>query len=273
MKKLKFLLALAIIPLAVSCGTRNDTESSTDDTGTADTGGTSDTADTGDTSGTGDTSETSIDPDAIYWSVTFDTQGGSSVPSQSVQNGERAEEPAAPTLDGYIFDGWYKDTYAVTPFDFSTVITADWTIYAGWKVDLNPSTSEDSSEDPTPTPSTDAYGPDGSELVSWYIVGSGASFSGWNASGGIQMYSNPDDSTDLACILNVEFSAGDIWKLNDGSSNWIGYDNLDSSDSVATTYFSYVDDGFGGKNITVTAAGAFDIYMDSSYGVSITLHA
>lgn len=38
--------------------------------------------------------------------VTFDTKGGSNVPSQEVEHGKIATEPKAPTLDGKVFMGW-----------------------------------------------------------------------------------------------------------------------------------------------------------------------
>ena len=44
-----------------------------------------------------------------YYTVTFDSDGGSEVDSQSVENGKKATEPTAPTKDGYTFAGWYLD--------------------------------------------------------------------------------------------------------------------------------------------------------------------
>lgn len=67
--------------------------------------------------------------------VSFDTNGGSSVESpQTVQEGQMATEPAAaPTRDGYTFDGWYTERDGGTVFDFSVPITEDVTIYAKWE--------------------------------------------------------------------------------------------------------------------------------------------
>ncbi|MCL2621378.1 MAG: InlB B-repeat-containing protein, partial [Defluviitaleaceae bacterium] len=41
------------------------------------------------------------------FTVTFDTSGGSYVPSQQVRQGELVVRPADPTRDGYTFAGWY----------------------------------------------------------------------------------------------------------------------------------------------------------------------
>lgn len=73
------------------------------------------------------------DSQELTYMVTFDTDGGSEVPSQTVAYGGLAIEPTAPTKDGYTFDNWYKDAELTTLFDFMTeTITANTTIYAKW---------------------------------------------------------------------------------------------------------------------------------------------
>ena len=67
------------------------------------------------------------------YTVTFDTNGGSAVASQTVAEKKQAAKPKDPTRDGFVFDGWYADKECRTPFDFSRGITADTTVYAGWK--------------------------------------------------------------------------------------------------------------------------------------------
>ena len=70
----------------------------------------------------------------ISFTVTFDSQGGSAVAAQTVKYGEKAVKPADPTKENFTFVAWYEDSVAVTEFDFSREITANWTLYAGWKV-------------------------------------------------------------------------------------------------------------------------------------------
>ena len=67
---------------------------------------------------------------ATYYTVSFDTDGGTSVPDQSVRSGLTATKPADPTKSGYDFDDWYEEDTFVTVFDFTDPITADTTIYA-----------------------------------------------------------------------------------------------------------------------------------------------
>lgn len=61
--------------------------------------------------------------------VTFDSNGGSAVASQTVGLGDLAVEPADPTLDGYEFAGWYLGD---EPWDFSTPVTESITLTAHW---------------------------------------------------------------------------------------------------------------------------------------------
>ncbi len=74
-------------------------------------------------------------PTATYI-VTFDTDGGSTVESQTVTAGQKAARPAAePTKSGdktsYAFLGWYKSDLSA-PFDFDTAINETTTIKAKW---------------------------------------------------------------------------------------------------------------------------------------------
>lgn len=66
------------------------------------------------------------------YTVTFNTDGGSAVASQTVTSGAKATKPADPAKEGFTFDGWYKDAAFTTAFDFNTVINSDVTVYAKW---------------------------------------------------------------------------------------------------------------------------------------------
>ena len=76
----------------------------------------------------------SIDPEeTTTYTVTFDSDGGSSVASQTVESGGLATEPTDPTKSGYTFDGWYTSTLYTTGWDFSTdTVTSNTTLYAKW---------------------------------------------------------------------------------------------------------------------------------------------
>ena len=55
-------------------------------------------------------------------SVEFSTDGGTTISSQIVADGEKITEPAAPTKLGYTFAGWFKDESLTQPWDFNTEI-------------------------------------------------------------------------------------------------------------------------------------------------------
>ena len=71
------------------------------------------------------------------YTVTFDSDGGSAVASQTVDAGKNASKPAPdPTKNKAIFQNWYKVTggnMAEAPFDFGTAINEDTTLKAKWK--------------------------------------------------------------------------------------------------------------------------------------------
>ena len=64
--------------------------------------------------------------------VKFDSNGGSSVATQRVEEGDRAVEPRDPTRSGYEFLGWYLDG---RKFNFNTRIYEDITLEAQWEKD------------------------------------------------------------------------------------------------------------------------------------------
>ena len=65
--------------------------------------------------------------------VRFESGGGSAVPDQTVQYGERVTEPQEPTREGYRFNGWYVDLDRTRLWDFETdTVQGNMTLYAGW---------------------------------------------------------------------------------------------------------------------------------------------
>ena len=55
------------------------------------------------------------------FTVTFDTLGGSSVPSQMVERGSRVVQPNDPTRDGYEFKAWCKDADGINNGTFTLI--------------------------------------------------------------------------------------------------------------------------------------------------------
>lgn len=85
--------------------------------------------------------------------VRFNSNGGSDVERQRIQEGTKAKKPTDPTKEGYVFYGWYEDSscndvdfvagkfetaedgkteYVSGEFDFGTEIDENKTLYARW---------------------------------------------------------------------------------------------------------------------------------------------
>ncbi|WP_415674392.1 InlB B-repeat-containing protein, partial [Vagococcus fessus] len=67
------------------------------------------------------------------YKVQFDTNGGSKVDSQSVEEGKKSTKPTDPTYPAKEFKGWYKTNEFIEEFDFDQPITEDITLYAKWR--------------------------------------------------------------------------------------------------------------------------------------------
>ena len=63
------------------------------------------------------------------YTVTFNSNRGTSVSSQSVVTGKKAIRPQDPTRSGYYFNGWYLNG---SKYDFSTPVTSDISLSAQW---------------------------------------------------------------------------------------------------------------------------------------------
>ncbi len=117
----------------------------------------------------------------ITFVVTFDSNGGSSVDSQTIEAGATVTKPADPTKAGYTFVGWYLDQTCTTEYDFSSPVNATITIYAKWestvpgqytisyyegttKLDLTPATYVTGNEIELPTPTKTGY-----IFAGWYL--------------------------------------------------------------------------------------------------------
>ena len=70
---------------------------------------------------------------ATKYTVTFDSDGGTSVTAQSVEAGKKATEPTPPTKSGYTFLGWYlgEEKWSFVGY----VVTENITLTAKWEVD------------------------------------------------------------------------------------------------------------------------------------------
>ncbi|WP_239301296.1 InlB B-repeat-containing protein [Paenibacillus sp. ACRRY] len=67
--------------------------------------------------------------------IHFDSNGGSEVPEQNVNYGDKTNEPDDPTKAGHTFAGWFTDSGFSQAFDFdNTTVTSNLTLYAKWSI-------------------------------------------------------------------------------------------------------------------------------------------
>ena len=98
------------------------------------------------------------------YTVIYDLDGGTAADGETydeenVKPGGTITIKAAPTRNGYAFDGWYDGTKTYKPGDNVTILDADLKLTAQWKKDLNPTNPTDPTNPTKPTEPTDPTRP------------------------------------------------------------------------------------------------------------------
>lgn len=157
-------------------------------------------------------------PATTTYTVTFESNGGSDVAAQTVNSGETATRPEDPQREGYEFDDWHSDSSLSEAYNFSSAVTSDITLYAGWDAITYTVTFDYNYEGSTPATEEVAYGgvverpedPENGDAV----------FLGWY--------------TDEDCTEVYDFSSvvtGDM-------TLYAGWETLGENDNVATFYLN-----------------------------------
>ena len=116
----------------------------------------------------------------VVYTITFNSNDGTSVESQNVNAGEKLTEPTpAPTKEGFTFDGWYEDSTISKKFDFNTPITDNMTLYAKWTENKYTLTFDANGGSGTMTPVTDLTG-EYTLPANEFTAPSGKQFKGWS---------------------------------------------------------------------------------------------
>lgn len=66
------------------------------------------------------------------YTLAFDTGDGSTIETQTIEFGQVISAPTNPLLTGYDFTGWYSDEDLQIPYVFSSMPSANITLFAGW---------------------------------------------------------------------------------------------------------------------------------------------
>ena len=204
--------------------------------------------------------------DRLYLTVSFDSAGGSTVPSQSVAYGDKATEPKGPTRSGYSFEGWLLDG---KEFDFDTPVLSDVSLVASW--------DRVSSPGPSVTYRTVTFDPANGEGVFTKSVVSGArvsvpeapvregySFAGWYLGDSEYDFSSPVKG-DLVLIAGWEPKTLTV-AFDDGQGNVIEVDvaygdAVDAPESPSRDGFSFTGWYLGGSEYDFGSPVTGDIVL------------
>ena len=66
------------------------------------------------------------------YTVSFNTNGGNKITSQTVAKDNSVKEPTTPIKENFEFAGWYTDKELTTKYDFTEKVTKSFTLYAKW---------------------------------------------------------------------------------------------------------------------------------------------
>ena len=109
------------------------------------------------------------EPEPIKYTVSFEIIGGPEIDDQIVEEGGTAVRPSDPIREGYTFDGWYLDEDCTIPYDFSTPVTGNITLYAKWIENEEPEPTPPGPPEP-PGPPTPPTPPSTGEFEAWSLV-------------------------------------------------------------------------------------------------------
>ena len=77
-----------------------------------------------------DSNDESIKEETNYYTVTFDSNGGTNIDSVVIKENDVIIEPSIPQKEGYIFEYWELDG---KQYDFNTKVTSEVTLIAKWQ--------------------------------------------------------------------------------------------------------------------------------------------
>lgn len=214
------------------------------------------------------------------YTVTFNSNGGSSVTSQTVNYGSKATEPTDPTKDGYTFVSWQLNG---VDYDFTKAVTSNITLVATWEevVDLTGTTWVINETPDVSTSATYAINftytsISGTSLKIGTASGSPALFyddsviyvddpyaGGWVNSEDQRTITitGGDDVTnaDLVTWLEANATQADVYKIN------INFDLPDAASSFYSVNVNFISNGTTFKGIEMYKEnGAIKVYYIAS---------
>ncbi len=210
----------------------------------------------------------------VYHTVTFNSNDGNEIASQSILDKEKVAQPEAPIREGYTFDGWFQDSALEQAFDFDTIIESDLTLHAKWnKIDVYHTVTFNSN--------------DGSEVASQSIldkekiaqpeapIREGYTFDGWFQDSALQQAFDFDTIIESDLTLHAKWNKIDVYHtvtFNSNDGNEIASQSILDKEKVAQPEApireGYTFDGWF-QDSALQQAFDFDTIIESD----LTLHA
>jgi uncharacterized repeat protein (TIGR02543 family) len=183
-------------------------------------------------------------------SVTYESNGGSNLPPQTVYWGRLVEEPEEPTKVGHSFEGWYTDTELTDQWDFAQDhVNGDVFLYAKWGDGYRISFDSQGGLNPNPTTITVGYGLEYGALATTARVGH--TFLGWYTEldgRGVQI------ATDTTVSINAEHTLYAAWQAN---TQTITFDAQEGTDLDPATKVVTYGQVYGGLASTTREGYTF----------------
>jgi uncharacterized repeat protein (TIGR02543 family) len=206
-------------------------------------------------------------PKPVYYTVTFDANGGNSSTQREVRSGDSVgynNMPSSPNRSGYTFGGWYSETNGNgSQFTASTTVTADKTVYAWWIMDEYTVTfNADGGSPSTQTLWVNSGSSVGSSNMPKEPTRNGYTFEGWYTEtngNGSQFTASTTVTADKTVYAkwtlaglpaNLSLAESLTWIGNNAKSGEDYTITLNSAEVIAPKTLSY-----SGKTVSITLTG------------------
>ena len=207
--------------------------------------------------------------------LSFQSNGGSAVSSQTVSSGSAPSRPNDPVRTGYSFTGWFSDSGLTQAFNFSTPMSTNAAAWAGWQINtysINISVSPAGSGTVTCTPNPVSHGSTatctatpatGYTLVSFGGACSGTSCSLTNVTAVVSVTATfTNNVAPLASTLQINGEAQNGFVL---TGSYIYSDTDNDSEGVSVFRWLMSNDAQGNSRQVISGATALTFTPDSSH--------
>jgi uncharacterized repeat protein (TIGR02543 family) len=203
-----------------------------------------------------------------YRTVTFYTDGGSSISAQMVIAGSMATRPADPTKNGYTFGNWYSDEGLTTLYDFSTPVTVHINLFAKWipntyTVTFDKNNTDLGSTEASPQTGTVTY-PEPLGTLPEPPTRPGYTFTGWN-----KLANGTGEAVTETTAVNANITVYAQWKegvIVPGATVAAQLAWLNANAASNFKYFltAYAAEGLSPKTLSYPGKTDVTVYLESN---------